>query len=86
MAQIPVVGWLRRHITPKECARIQDFDVDGLREEPFILADSDAQSYKQLGNAVNVNMVRMIQERIDMYLDGAADFPPISIQATIDSY
>ena len=86
MAQIPIVGWLRRRITPKECARIQDFDVDGLRGEQFTLADSDAQSYKQLGNAVNVNMVRMIQERIDMYLDGAAEFPPISIQATIDSY
>ena len=29
MAQIPVVGWLKRRLTPEECARIQDFDVDG---------------------------------------------------------
>ena len=86
MAQIPVVGRLRRHITPKECARIQDFDVDGLRGAPFVLAESNAQSYKQLGNAVNVNMVRMIQERIDMYLSGVTDFPLRSAQATLDSY
>ena len=70
MAQIPVIGWKRRHITPKECARIQDFDVDGIYGKPFILDESDAQAYKQLGNAVNVNVVRMIQERIDLYLMG----------------
>ena len=45
MAQIPIVGWLRRRITPKECARIQDFDVDGLRGEQFTLADSNAHPH-----------------------------------------
>ena len=70
IAQIPVIGWKRRHITPKECARIQDFDVDGLHGMPFILDTSNAQAYKQLGNAVNVSVVRMIQERIDLYLGG----------------
>ena len=70
MAQIPVIGWERRRITPKECARIQDFDVDGIYGKPFVLDKSDAQAYKQLGNAVNVNVVRMIQERIDLYLQG----------------
>jgi DNA (cytosine-5)-methyltransferase 1 len=69
MAQIPVVGWLKRHITPIECARIQDFDVDGLHGKPFILGDSDQQSYKQLGNAVNVNMIYLIQQSIDKYLN-----------------
>jgi len=68
MAQIPIVGWLRRHLTPKECARIQDFDVDGIHGDPFTLDDSDSQSYKQLGNAVNVNMIRLIQVRVDTYL------------------
>ena len=61
IAQIPVIGWKRRHITPKECARIQDFDVDGLHGDPFILDTSDAQAYKQLGNAVNVSVVRCKQ-------------------------
>lgn len=68
MAQIPVVGWLKRHITPKECARIQDFDVDGNYGKPFVLGDSDQQSYKQLGNAVNVNLIYLIQRNIDTYL------------------
>ena len=75
MAQIPVVGWLKRHITPKECARIQSFDVDGKYGKKFKLGKTDAQSYKQLGNAVNVNMIFLIQERIDAFLSGSKDFP-----------
>ena len=63
-----MVGWLKRHITPKECARIQDFDVDGIHGKPFKLGDSDQQSYKQLGNAVNVNLIYLIQSNIDTYL------------------
>jgi DNA (cytosine-5)-methyltransferase 1 len=86
MAQIPVVGWLRRHITPKECARIQDFDVDGIHGNPFKLGDSDQQSYKQLGNAVNVNMIQLIQERIDLYLAGKDDQLTVSIQPTLLNY
>jgi DNA (cytosine-5)-methyltransferase 1 len=82
MAQIPVVGWLKRHITPKECARIQDFDVDGIHGDPFTLGSSDQQSYKQLGNAVNVNMIYLIQERIDMYLAGSLDTTEDTIQTT----
>jgi len=35
---------------------------------------------------VNVNMVRMIQERIDMYLDGVEDFPALTIQTTLGSF
>ena len=75
MAQIPVVGWLKRHITPKECARIQSFDVDGEYGPPFKLGANDGQAYKQLGNAVNVNMIYMIQERIDEFLSGSPEFP-----------
>ena len=75
MAQIPVVGWLKRHITPKECARLQRFDVDGVHGPPFRLGANDGQAYKQLGNAVNVNMIYMIQERIDEFLTGSPEFP-----------
>jgi DNA (cytosine-5)-methyltransferase 1 len=75
MAQIPVVGWLRRHITPKECARIQSFDVDGVFGKPFVLGENDGQAYKQLGNAVNVNVIYEIQSRIDEFLSGSPDFP-----------
>ena len=55
----------------KECARIQDFDVDGNYGNPFVLGKSDQQSYKQLGNAVNVNVIKLIQEQIDTYLTNA---------------
>jgi hypothetical protein len=82
MAQIPVVGWLKRHISPNECARIQDFDVDGIHGNPFVLGASDQQSYKQLGNAVNVNVVKMIQERIDFYIGG--NNPSILDEGDID--
>jgi len=75
MAQIPVVGWLKRHITPKECARLQSFDVDGIHGKKFKLGKNDAQSYKQLGNAVNVDMIYLIQERINLFLKGEGDFP-----------
>jgi len=75
MAQIPVVGWLKRHITPKECARIQSFDVDGVHGKKFKLGKNDAQSYKQLGNAVNVNMILLIQTSIDKFLAGKGNFP-----------
>ena len=83
MAQIPVVGWLKRHISPKECARIQDFDVDGIHGDPFVLGESDQQSYTQLGNAVNVSMIHLIQERIDMYLAGIEDATEDTIQASV---
>ena len=36
--------------------------------EPFILGEQDNQSYKQLGNAVNVNMIIEIQSAIDSFL------------------
>ena len=75
MAQIPVVGWLKRHLTPKECARIQSFDVDGEFGKPFVLGDNDGQAYKQLGNAVNVNMIYEIQSRVDDFLSGSPEFP-----------
>ena len=75
MAQIPVVGWLKRHITPKECARLQSFDVDGIHGKKFKLDKNDSQSYKQLGNAVNVDMILLIQERIDLFLKGEGEFP-----------
>ena len=77
MAQIPVVGWLKRHLTPIECARIQSFDVDGVYGKPFILGSQDSQSYKQLGNAVNVNMILEIQKKIDLFLVDKDVFPKL---------
>ena len=37
IAQIPIIGWQKRRMTPKECARAQDFDVDGIISKPMCL-------------------------------------------------
>ncbi|QTC41497.1 DNA (cytosine-5-)-methyltransferase [Bacillus sp. V3] len=42
-----------RRLTPTECARLQGFPVD---EGEFKIVVSDAQAYKQFGNAVTVNV------------------------------
>lgn len=47
-----------RRLTPRECARLQGFD------DNFIIPVSDAQAYKQLGNAVTVNVAKAIAQSI----------------------
>lgn len=54
--QVPMVGV--RRLTPLECERLQGFP-DGWTE-----GQSDAQRYKQLGNAVAVPVVEWIAKRI----------------------
>ena len=47
-----------RKLTPRECLRLQGFP------ESFKIVVSDTQAYKQAGNAMSVNVVKMILERI----------------------
>ena len=54
ISQIPIYGKEKRYITPRECARLQSFPED------FKLAKEDKHSYKQFGNAVNVDNVHTI--------------------------
>jgi DNA (cytosine-5)-methyltransferase 1 len=68
IAQIPIIGWQKRKMTPKECARAQDFDVDGLKGSKYILSKNDSEAYKQLGNAVNVKLTKIIMEEIENYI------------------
>jgi DNA (cytosine-5)-methyltransferase 1 len=68
IAQIPIIGWQKRKMTPKECARAQDFDVDGVIGKAYVLSSSDAVAYKQLGNAVNVKLTKIIMQQIEQYL------------------
>lgn len=51
-------GKLRR-LTPRECARLQGFD------ENFVIPVSDAQAYKQFGNAVTVNVAYAIAKSLN---------------------
>lgn len=53
---VPLVGV--RRLTPKECERLQGFPDD------WTAICSDTQRYKQMGNAVTVNVIEWIGKRI----------------------
>ena len=54
ISQIPIIGPWGRRITPREAANAQSFNPN------FKLHEHIAVSYKQLGNSVNVDIVRLI--------------------------
>jgi DNA (cytosine-5)-methyltransferase 1 len=54
IVQTPIYGKEKRHITPRECARLQSFP------ESFKLHENDRHSYKQFGNSVNVHNVNTV--------------------------
>jgi DNA (cytosine-5)-methyltransferase 1 len=51
MSHIPIVGFLKRKLSPRECLNLQSFNPD------FILSENDKDTYKQAGNAVNKKMI-----------------------------
>lgn len=55
-----------RRLTPKECFRLQAFD-DGLFEKTKAIGTSDAQLYKQAGNAVTASVVYEIGKKLKKF-------------------
>ena len=56
-----------RRLTPKEVSRLQGFPDDWNEYGEFdgeVIPMSDTQRYKQCGNAVTVNVVQAVAERI----------------------
>ena len=53
-SQVPVIGWERRYMTPRECSRLQS--IDSLNHLP----SGKGAAYKALGNAVNATVVEAI--------------------------
>lgn len=52
--QVPIIGWQKRYMTPRECARLQS--LDGLKALP----KTANRAFAALGNAVNSNVVEMV--------------------------
>lgn len=53
IVQTSIIGSRKRFLTPRECARLQSFP------DTFKPDTKPAQAYKQFGNAVNVDMVKL---------------------------
>jgi DNA (cytosine-5)-methyltransferase 1 len=52
--QVPIIGWEKRYMTPKECAKLQS--LDGLKQLP----DTPTKAFHALGNAVNSKVVERV--------------------------
>ena len=58
MVQIPIIGKYKRRLTVREAARLQSFP------DSFIPNKNDQQAYKQFGNAVNVEVIKIMAEKL----------------------
>ena len=58
IVQTPIIGKYKRRLTVREAARLQSFPDD------FILNENEKQAYKQLGNAVNVEVIKKCAEKL----------------------
>lgn len=58
MVQIPIIGTVKRRLTPREAARLQSFP------DTFICNPNDHQAYKQFGNAVNVKVIEYMAKQL----------------------
>jgi len=56
--QVPIIGWERRYMTPKECSRLQSMD------KLLNLPDNPTKAFEALGNAVSVSIVESIARRL----------------------
>lgn len=56
--QTSIIGKKKRYVTPRECARLQSFP------DTFKIIENDAEAYKQFGNSVNVEVVKLFAKKL----------------------
>lgn len=61
LVQIPIIGKYKRRLTVREAARLQSFP------DSFKPNSNDQQAYKQFGNAVNVEVIKMAANALFCY-------------------
>lgn len=58
IVQTPIIGKLKRRITPREAARLQSFP------ENFKINKKEEKAYKQFGNSANVTILKYLVEQL----------------------
>ncbi|MDD4157039.1 MAG: DNA cytosine methyltransferase [Candidatus Cloacimonetes bacterium] len=61
MVQIPIIGKYKRRLTVEEVGRLQSFPSN------FKVDTNDQQAYKQFGNAVNVDVIKLAASKLFEY-------------------
>lgn len=58
IVQNPIVGKYKRHLTARECARLQSFP------ETFYIDQNDRAAFKQFGNSANVKIINFLAKEL----------------------